>query len=119
MKDLIDEKLRDCVNECWTCRDACQSTLTLYCLEKGGAHAAPEHVRMMLDCIQICQTSADFMTRNSAMHEYVCGACAEICDACADSCEQMDDERMKACAKECRACAKSCRDMGKAFKAAA
>lgn len=100
----------------WSCRDTCQSTLYNYCLEHG--HTAPDHVRIMADCIQICQTAADFMTRNSAFHAAACRACAEICDACANSCETMDDAAMKACVDVCRACAESCRAMSGGMRAA-
>ena len=67
----------------------------------------------MMDCIEICQTAADFMTRGSDLHAAVCAACADVCDACAESCEMMDDDEMNACAKACRACADSCREMSK------
>jgi hypothetical protein len=105
--------LRDCINKCWTCRDSCQSTLVNYCLEKGGAHVRPDHVRLMLDCMQICQTSADFMTRNSKMHPSVCNTCAAICEACARSCDEMGDPEMRNCATACRICAEACWEMAR------
>lgn len=105
--------LHDCIEKCWSCRDPSQSILFNYCLERGGPHLAPDHVRLMMDCIQICQTSADFMTRNSAMHAIVCNACAAICGASARSCEAMDDAEMKTCAEICRSCAESCWDMAR------
>ncbi len=80
-----------------------------YCLEMGGPHVAPPHFRLMLDCAQICQTSADFMLRNSALHARTCAVCAEVCDACAQSCEQVGD--MERCVEVCRRCAESCRRM--------
>jgi hypothetical protein len=101
----------DCIEQCWSCRDTCQSILFNYCLEQGGHHVAPPHVRLMMDCVQICQASADFMTRNSQMHAATCRACAEICEACAKSCEAMDDAEMRKCAEICRKCADSCRKM--------
>jgi hypothetical protein len=101
-----------CIQLCWSCRDSCQSTLFTYCIEKGGHHVQAAHVRLMADCIQICQTSADFMTRNSQLHAVTCAACATVCEACARSCETMgDDAEMRACAQICRDCAQSCREM--------
>ena len=65
----------------------------------------------MTDCIQICQIAADFMTRNSEMHDTICDACAEICDACAKSCAEIDTKEMDECAKACEMCADSCREI--------
>ncbi len=110
--------LKSCIELCWTCRNECNETLFNHCLEEGGKHVAPEHVRLMSDCIQICQTAADFMTRQSPMHEATCAACADICEACAKSCEAIGGEQMKRCADVCRKCSKSCRDVGQMKKAA-
>jgi hypothetical protein len=75
-------------------------------------HAEPNHIRVMMDCAEICQTSANFMLRGSDLHVHTCAACAEICDRCAADCERMaDDTRMAACAEMCRRCADSCRSM--------
>jgi hypothetical protein len=113
MKKFTDPAMHDCIQHCWECRDTCQATLYNYCLEQGGHHVEQAHVRLMADCIQICQTAADFMTRGSALHGEICAACAEVCEACADSCDMMDDDEMKACAKICRECADSCRKMSR------
>ena len=100
-----------CIDECEACHRVCAETVR-YCLEKGGRHAAPEHVGLLIDCAEICQTSANFMMRGSAAHKTVCGACAEICERCADSCDGIPgDAQLTACAKACRACAESCRNM--------
>src|SRR6266446_1875564 len=112
---------QDCIQLCWQCRNDCQEALFTDCLQKGGAHVGEKHVKLMADCIQICQAAADFMTRKSELHEDVCGACASICDACADTCEEIGGEVMEDCAYVCRRCAKSCRAMsnkGPAWKEA-
>jgi hypothetical protein len=111
MKKFTDPAMRDCIQQCWDCRDTCQATLYNYCLEQGGHHVEQAHVRLMADCIQACQTAADFMTRGSELHAVMCSACAEVCDACAESCEAMEDEAMDLCARTCRDCADSCRRM--------
>ena len=99
MKKFTDPHMHDCIQHCWDCRDTCQATLYNYCLVQGGHHVEQAHVRVMEDCIQICQTAADFMTRGSELHAAVCAACANVCEACAESCEMMDDDEMSACAK--------------------
>ncbi len=113
MHGLTDPTLRDCINKCWACRDTLQSTLFNYCLQQGGEHARADHVRLMTDAVQMCQTSADFMTRGSKMHPSVCNTCAAVCEACARSCDDFDDQEMKVCADTCRACAESCWDMAR------
>ena len=100
-------------NECRDCFTTCQETLFNYCLPKGGKHSEAEHVKLMIDCIQICQTASDFMARGSKLHASVCNSCAEICEACAKSCENIGGEEMKKCAEVCRKCAESCRKMCK------
>ncbi len=108
----------DCITQCRECHDICQDTLYNHCLTMGGKHVEAGHVKLMTDCIQACQTSADFMNRGSSLHASTCSTCADVCDACAESCERIGGEEMKRCADACRACAKSCREMGKMKKAA-
>lgn len=106
-----DAAVQECIENCTECHATCLSTAA-HCLEKGGEHARPEHMTLLLDCAQICATSADFMLRNSERHHVTCGACAEICRACAEDCEQMaDDPVMQRCAEMSRTCAESCERM--------
>jgi hypothetical protein len=78
----------------------------------GGDHAETSHIRLLLDCAEICQTSANFMLRMSNFHNQTCGVCAEVCEHCARDCERFeDDEMMQQCAEACRSCARSCREM--------
>ncbi|MBI2708606.1 MAG: four-helix bundle copper-binding protein [Actinobacteria bacterium] len=93
------------------CHTVCLETVT-HCLTKGGDHARPDHIVLLLDCAEICQTAANFMTRDSELHGLTCRVCAEICESCAQSCEQLgDDDEMRRCAEACRRCAESCRAM--------
>src|SRR5690606_39356765 len=82
-----------------------------YCLSKGGAHAAPEHIALLATCADICATSADAMLRGSSARNVMCGACAEICRQCAAACEAMNDPEMARCAEVCRRCSNSCSAM--------
>jgi hypothetical protein len=102
----------ECIRNCTECHIICLKTVT-HCLGVGGKHADQEHIRMLLDCAQICATSADFMTRGSPLHRLTCGVCAEICQKCADDCDRMakGDQQMLQCVEMCRRCAASCRDM--------
>lgn len=100
-----------CIDACLDCHVVCTSTLQ-HCLEMGGRHTEPAHVRLMLDCAEICQTSANFMLRGSPLHRHTCGACAEVCARCADDCAKFGgDPMMQDCAAACRTCAEACRRM--------
>lgn len=112
IKAVEDKEMQTCIDNCRSCHQACVETM-YYCLSKGGDHANPNHIGLLLDCAQICETSADFMSRNSELHAEVCGICAEICERCADDCNTMaeSDEQMAACEQECRKCMESCQTM--------
>ena len=106
--------MRSCIDECQSCHEVCVETLT-HCLSMGGDHVQADHLRSLIDCAQICATSADFMLRGSELHPRTCAVCAEVCARCAEACERMaDDDMMRRCAEECRRCAESCRRMARA-----
>lgn len=107
----LSKEMDQCLHNCEECHDLCTQTVQ-YCLEKGNQHAAPELIRVLLDCSDICETSADFMLRRSDLHPVACEACAKVCERCAESCEQISgDARMKECAEVCRRCAESCHEL--------
>lgn len=101
--------LQVCIDKCAACHRVCLETLT-YCTEKGGRHAETSHMQLLMDCAQICQTSADFVIRKSEFGEKACYFCGDVCDRCAESCEGFQgDEQMRRCAETCRQCAEACR----------
>jgi hypothetical protein len=103
--------MQQCIANCQECHSVCLSTVA-HCLEKGGRHAEASHVTLLLDCADICRTSADFMLRGSSLHGRTCAACADICRHCAEACERLgDDDEMRRCAEACRRCAESCAAM--------
>ncbi len=108
----MSAEMQQCIQHCTDCHRICVETTT-HCLQMGGKHAEGSHIRLLLDCAQICQTSADFMLRGSDLHPRVCGVCSEVCERCAQDCERVDrsDQQMKACADRRRRCAESCRRM--------
>ena len=109
--DDYSEQMLVCIQNCQDCHRACLQTLA-YCMKQGGRHAAPEHLRLLMDCADICLTSAAFMIRASDLHMHTCAACAAVCQRCADDCADMaDDPRMRALADTCQHCADSCRAM--------
>lgn len=110
----VNPDLQNCIQNCLDCHSICLNLLN-YCIPQGGSHAELGHLRLLLDCAEICQTSANFMLRGSELHSRVCGLCAEVCERCAQDCERFsDDQQMMACAEICRRCSESCRQMAMA-----
>jgi hypothetical protein len=104
-------QIQDCIKNCQHCHQICVETVQ-HCLTKGGPHAEANHIKTLLDCAEICETSANFMVRGSNIHSQTCSVCAEACERCATDCERFgDDAQMKACAESCRRCVESCRQM--------
>ena len=105
-------EMQECIDICLECHSICLMTIQ-HCLELGGKHAEPRHITTLLDCAEICQTSANFMLRGSDLHGRACALCAEACRACAESCERMaaGDTQLQQCAEVCRRCEQSCQQM--------
>lgn len=92
------------------CHRACEQTM-VHCLAQGGPHATRDHIRLLMDCSEICALTSDFLSRGSPFHRQTCQACAMICEECAEDCLTFNDPIMNRCAEACRACAKSCREL--------
>jgi hypothetical protein len=106
-----EQEMHTCIANCLNCHSICLTTVT-HCLETGGRHAEAAHIQLMLDCAEICQTSANFMLRGSDLYSRTCAICAGICERCARDCELFgDDAYMRACAEACRRCAETCKHM--------
>lgn len=108
----------DAMHAAWTCRDTLQGALVHHCLQMGGEHTEAEHVKLMLDCMEVCQTTADMIRRQSAFAQHVANVCADICNACADSCAAIESQHMQECAAVCRQCAAACQGIQPMRKAA-
>ncbi len=115
---MSHDEMKNCAKTCFDCESICLETIT-HCLSKGGKHAEASHIQLLINCAEICQTSAKFLLSGSNLHSEICSVCAIACNACADSCDQFgDDAQMRACAEACRRCAESCGGMSKSARAA-
>ena len=99
-----------CIDNCQSCHAIFLQMLSRHRLEIGGKHVEPAHLKIMMDCAQICRVSADIIQRGSALLGNICAICAEVCQRCAVFCDEVGD--MHDCVKACRACADSCAKMG-------
>ena len=103
--------MEDCIALCETSHSKCLETAQ-HCIEKSDRSAQASTITLLLDCAELCQTTANSMLRRSTQHMVLCDACARVCDACATACEKSPaDPVMAKCAKECRRCAEACRHM--------
>ena len=105
------DHVQDCIEACLNCHAACTMTAQ-HALAEGGEKGDINMVGVLLDCAEICQTSANFLLRGSPFHAVTCAACAELCRACEEACRSISgDERLVHCAEICAACAESCERM--------
>lgn len=109
LREQISAELNECIRVCLDCYRTCQQTAAVHCLELGGKHVEPQHLRLMLSCAEVCRTAAALMLNNSPQHHLQCAVCAEICRQCAESCREIGD--MDECVTACEACEESCQRM--------
>lgn len=102
-------EIEECIQACLECHHVCFEMAMNHCLETGGKHTEPAHFRLLINCAEICQTSANFMLSGSGLHKLTCGVCAEVCRRCAEDCERIGD--MDECVTACRRCAETCQRM--------
>lgn len=112
----LSEQAHEALEDLAHCSLTCHSMALVHCLELGGAHARPQHIRLMLDCAEICATTADFVAHKSQFHTQLCSLCVEICETCAEACGKLG--QMEECVAACLACAESCRVMARPEHAA-
>jgi hypothetical protein len=112
----FDSQIRDCMERLSHSHTMCLSMAMTHCLEAGGRHARPQHLRLMMDCAAFCALTNDMLAHKSQFHNAVCGLCADICETCAEDCERLDG--MEDCAAACRGAAESCRVAAKRDHAA-
>ena len=105
-QDLTAVDMRSLLHEC---HQICTETVQ-YCREQGGKHAEATHIRLLLDCAELCQTGEDLLGRGSEQFSTYSAALADVCERCAQDCKRFgDDNQMRACAEVCQRCADACR----------
>lgn len=105
--------LSECRDVCQECHETCIEA-SIHFLVKGevpDGEDRRDQVRLFWDCADVCQLSADLLSRGSDFHRETCRVCPIICEACFESCDGTDDPILKRCAEVCRDCAEHCRQM--------
>lgn len=107
-----DDEMQQCMQLCRDCHAMCLQTIA-HCLKLGGRHSEPDHIRLLMDCAQMCTTTVDYMLRESPFHDRICRLCSDLCKQCEKECTQVagDDQLIKQCIDMCQTCAESCERM--------
>lgn len=105
----MDNIQSTCIEDCLECSRVCLEAAMNHCLKSGGNHVSRDHFRLMMDCVEICETATHFQLTESPYANQVCAICAEICEACANSCEKLSG--METCVLICLKTADSCRSV--------
>lgn len=106
LSDLHGPALEDCIESSLRCYRTCTQMASLHCMQVGGEHSQPGHLRVMLECAEACRANAHFLLIDGEFAGTLCKACAAICRACAQSCRML--EGMQACVAACERCAETC-----------
>lgn len=101
--------VRECIRQCQLCDATCSEMVT-HSLRIGGRCAEAAHIRLLLDCAELCRLCAGFLLRGSELEARVCGLCADVCELCGINCERLgNDAGIKHCAQVCLRCSGQCR----------
>jgi hypothetical protein len=108
----ITPQMRDCIEAASMCYTVCTETLT-YSLNAGAALSEGDHIRFLIDCCEVCQTTQNSLLRVSAVGTMLVAVCAEACERVAESCRRVDesDEQLALCAATCDRTADACRGL--------
>lgn len=97
-----------CLQACQHCHEVCRKAA--FGISPAAAQElAADDVRLLLECAELCQLSANWQLAGSQYCRQICGVCAEVCRQCQDRCN--DNEGMQECAAACQRCAESCAAM--------
>jgi len=96
------ETLYKCVVACNHCAASC--------LKEEDVKMMADCIRLDLDCAEICQVTANLLSRGSEHGSHLLKECGEICGLCATEGEKHSGkmEHCKECAEACRACETAC-----------
>ncbi len=110
LNKLFDDMTENqaCIQNAVHCHLICKQ-LIQYSIQTGGIYAEPSHLRLLEDCSEICETTANLILRESDLMKELCLVCMRACERCAARCRRFpDNQRMTACAEACEQTANSC-----------
>jgi hypothetical protein len=103
-------EMQRCIDDC-TSMHQVALTAAGHALRHGGDENTNHVIRVLSDCVEMCQTAANFMLRGSPNHRKTCGVCGQICREVAGECRRFDDDAMNRVVESAERCAESCEAM--------
>ena len=105
--EQLTAEMERCVRDCLECYRVCLDAAINHQLGIVERHEVePAHIRLLLSCAEICQTTATVVQSGSPLHKPTCRVAAKLCHRCAAECER--HAGLEYCAKACRVCSESC-----------
>ena len=102
----LTAEMERCIRECIACYDVCLETAVNHQLGITKTQLEPAHLRLLISCAEICQTTARVIQTGSPLHKPAGRICAKMCRRCAAESER--DPATERCAQAARACAEWC-----------
>jgi hypothetical protein len=108
----ISPEARECIEATSDCYTVCSETLT-HSLGDAGTPAHARHIRLLIDCAEISQTTQNSLVRASELGLMMAAVCVEACEKVAVSCRRIDtsDPQLNTCAEVCDHTANCCRQL--------
>lgn len=102
----LTTEMERCIRDCLECYRVCVDTAINHQLGVVGREMEPAHIRLLLACAEICQTTANLVQSGSPLHKPTCRVAAKLCRRCASECERLGE--LEECVRASRHCADSC-----------
>lgn len=106
MPTELTAEMERCVRDCLECYRVCVDTAINHQLGVAARQMEPAHIRLLLSCAEICQTTATVVRSRSPLHKPTCRIAAKLCRRCASECERLGD--LEECVRAARVCVDSC-----------
>lgn len=110
---------KDAIKACMDCHLVCQEVLAYHGDRGGGTQLSSQHIKRLMACIEICQTTANLLTIRAPLTDQLAELCAHICEQCATSCKASGHEALQRCVAACQVCARACFEESHHIKKAA
>jgi hypothetical protein len=108
----ISQEARDCIEATSDTYSVSAETFN-YCLAGDAGLRDPRHLRLLIDCCEVCQTAQNSLLRGSEVSTMLAAVCVEACEQLAESCRALDgsDDQLIRCAEQCDEAADCCRKL--------
>lgn len=95
------------IDKCLQCASMCSAYLEEHKQLSGDSST----LKIVLECISICLSTAKLISIGGQNAQIMCNACIEICEYCASSFEANRDMGSFECAEACKNCVEGCRQL--------